>query len=131
MYRNKIKAITGLSIFVLLGVAAVHAPHQKEKNLKILPKDISDEKLDSIMQTYNKALGVKCDFCHVKQKVFPGDFDYASDAEPMKENAREMMLMTIEINKKHFYFDKNIKPEYLTTITCKTCHRGEPFPPED
>ena len=131
MYSNKIKAITGLSIFVLLGVAAVQAPHQKEKNLKILPKDISDEKLDSIMQTYNKALGVKCDFCHVKQKVFPGDFDYASDAEPMKENAREMMRMTIEINKSNFYFDKNIRPEYLNTVTCKTRHRGEPFPPED
>ena len=131
MYRNKIIAITGLLIFVLLGVAAVQAPHQKEKNLKILPKDISDEKLDSIMQTYNKALGVKCDFCHVKQKVFPGDFDYASDAEPMKENAREMMRMTIEINKTNFYFDKNIRPEYLNTVTCKTCHRGEPFPPED
>lgn len=131
MCRNKVKAITGLSIFVLLGVAAVQAPHQKERNLKVLPKDISDEKLDSIMQSYNKALGVKCDFCHVKQKIFSGDFDYASDAEPMKENAREMMLMTIEINKKHFYFDKNIKPEYLNTITCKTCHRGEPFPPED
>ena len=131
MYSNKIKVITGLSIFVLLGVAAVQAPHQKEKNLKILPKDISDEKLDSIMQTYNKALGVKCDFCHVKQKVFPGDFDYASDAEPMKENAREMMRMTIEINKTNFYFDKNIRPEYLNTVTCKTCHRGEPFPPED
>ncbi|HQV60772.1 MAG TPA: c-type cytochrome [Chitinophagaceae bacterium] len=131
MYSNKIKVITGLSIFVLLGVAAVQAPHQKEKNLKILPKDISDEKLDSIMQTYNKALGVKCDFCHVKQKVFPGDFDYASDAEPMKENAREMMRMTIEINKSNFYFDKNIRPEYLNTVTCKTCHRGEPFPPED
>ena len=131
MHSNKIKVITGLSIFVLLGVAAVQAPHQKEKNLKILPKDISDEKLDSIMQTYNKALGVKCDFCHVKQKVFPGDFDYASDAEPMKENAREMMRMTIEINKSNFYFDKNIRPEYLNTVTCKTCHRGEPFPPED
>jgi len=129
---NKNKIIVTLSFlsFVTLGVAAVKAP--QERNLKVLPKDISDEKLDSIMQTYNKALGVKCEFCHVKSKVYPGtDIDYRSDAEPMKENARDMMRMTIEINTNHFYFNKNIKPEYLNTITCKTCHRGEAFPPED
>jgi hypothetical protein len=57
--------------------------------------------------------------------------DFASDAEPMKENARDMMRMVIEINKNNFYFDKNIQPEYLNTVTCKTCHRGEHFPPED
>ena len=49
----------------------------------------------------------------------------------MKENARDMLRMTIDINKNNFYFDKNIQPEYLNTVTCKTCHRGEPFPPED
>lgn len=128
---NKNKWIVFLCFlaFVSLGVAAVKAP--QERNLKVLPKDISDQKLDSIMESYNKALGVKCEFCHVKQKVYPGNFDYRSDAEPMKENAREMMRMTIEINKNHFYFNKDIQPEYLNTITCKTCHRGEPFPPEN
>ncbi len=128
--KNKIIVTLSFLAFVILGVAAVKAP--QERNLKVLPKDISDEKLDSIMQTYNKALGVKCEFCHVKSKVYPGtDIDYRSDAEPMKENARDMMRMTIEINTNHFYFNKNIKPEYLNTITCKTCHRGEAFPPED
>lgn len=128
MYRNKIKAILGLSAFVILGVAAVHAPYQKERNLKVLPKDISDKKLDSIMESYNVALGVKCDFCHVKQKVFPGDFDYAADTEPMKEEARKMMRMTIDINKNNFWYNKDEQPEYLKTVTCKTCHKGEPFP---
>lgn len=128
--KNKIIVTLSFLAFVTLGVAAVKAP--QERNLKVLPKDISDEKLDSIMQTYNKALGVKCEFCHVKSKVYPGtDIDFRSDAEPMKENARDMMRMTIEINTNHFYFNKNIKPEYLNTITCKTCHRGEAFPTED
>jgi len=128
--QNKNKWVVTLCFmaFVSLGVAAVKAP--QERNLKVLPKDISDQKLDSIMETYNKALGVKCEFCHVKQKVYPGNIDYRSDAEPMKENAREMMRMTIEINKNHFYFNKDTRPEYLNTITCMTCHRGEPFPPE-
>ena len=128
--KNKIIVTLSFLAFVTLGVAAVKAP--QERNLKVLPKDISDEKLDSIMQTYNKALGVKCEFCHVKSKVYPGtDIDYRSDAEPMKENARDMMRMTIEINTNHFYFNKSIQPEYLNTITCKTCHRGEAFPPEN
>ena len=128
--KNKILVTIFFLAFVSLGVAAVKAP--QERNLKVLPKDISDEKLDSIMESYNKALGVKCEFCHVKSKVYPGtDIDYRSDAEPMKENARDMMRMTIEINTNHFYFNKSIQPEYLNTITCKTCHRGEAFPPED
>ena len=119
--------------FVLLGIAATRPPQQKERNLKILPKDISDEKLDSIMHTYNTALGVKCNFCHVPAKNvnIPDSLDYASDAEPMKENARKMMEMTIYVNKTYFYFDKNERPEYLHTVICKTCHQGEPIPPED
>ncbi len=129
--KKKWLTIVVLSFLVFAGVAAVRAPYQKERNLKILPKDISDEKLDSIMQTYNKALGVKCDFCHVKTKGFPDSLDYASDAEPMKENARKMMEMTIYINKTYFYFNDKVRPEYLNTVTCKTCHQGQPFPPED
>ncbi len=62
-------AIGLLSCFIMLSIAAIKAPAQKDRNLQVLPNDISDEKLDSIMQTYNKALGVKCDFCHVKQKA--------------------------------------------------------------
>ena len=131
MFSKKITVILGLFLFVLLGLAAVHAPIPQERNLKVLPKDISDAKLDSIMQSYNLALGVKCEFCHVKKKVFPGDFDYAADTEPMKEEARKMMRMTININKEHFWYNKSDQPEYLRTVTCKTCHRGEPFPPED
>lgn len=121
----------GLIGLVSAGVAAVNTPINKARNLKVLPKDISDAKLDSIMQTYNIALGVKCNFCHVPMKNIADSLNYASDAEPMKENARDMMRMVIDINKNHFYFDKNEQPEYLHTVTCKTCHRGEPFPPED
>jgi hypothetical protein len=131
IFKKKIVVYCCLLAFVWLGVAAVKAPAFQGRNLKVLPQDISDQQLDSIMESFNKALGVKCNFCHVKSKVFPGtDLDFSSDAEPMKENAREMMRMTIEINKNHFYFNKETKPEYLNTIKCMTCHRGEAFPPE-
>ncbi len=131
-YRNK-KFITllALSGLVLAGVAAVNPPRRAPRNLKVLPADISDAKLDSIMHTYNVALGVKCQFCHVPVAGIPDSLDYASDKEPMKENARNMMRMVIEINKNNFWFDKNIRPEFLHTVTCRTCHRGEAFPPED
>ena len=120
--------LLGLSGFVLVGVAFSKKPAGKHKNLQILPQDISEERLDSIMQTYNKALGVNCKFCHIELKTFPGGFDYASDAEPMKENARNMMRMTIHINKTWFNFYKDQKPEYLNVVHCNTCHRGEAFP---
>ncbi len=130
-HKNKIFVFSALSVFVMSGIAAVRPVVQKDRNLKVLPKDISDAKLDSIMQTYNIALGVKCNFCHVPMKNITDSLDYVSDAEPMKENARKMMKMVIHINKTNFYFDKNVEPEYLHTVTCKTCHRGEPFPPEN
>ncbi len=131
LHKRKIITFTALSVFVVLGMAAIRLTPAKDRNLKILPKDISDSKLDSIMQTYNIALGVKCNFCHVPMKNIADSLDYASDNEPMKEEARKMMKMVIHINKTNFYFDKSEKPEYLHTVTCKTCHRGEAFPPED
>ena len=130
-HKNKIVAFSTLSIFVLVGMAAIKPVVQEDRNLKVLPKNISDTKLDSIMQTYNIALGVKCNFCHVPRRFMPDSLDYVSDAEPMKENARKMMKMVIHINKTNFYFNKDVQPAYLNTVSCKTCHRGEPFPPEN
>jgi len=121
-------AVIILTALVVAGVAAVSVPGQKHKNLKILPNDISEQKLDSIMESYSKALGVSCSFCHTAVQGFADSLDYASDKHEMKENARKMMRMTIEINKIHFYFDTTQRPEYLKVVNCKTCHRGEPYP---
>jgi hypothetical protein len=130
MLKNKMFIVV-LCITSFIGISMV-LPYQKERNLKVLPKDISDAKLDSIMISYTVALGVKCSFCHAAIKNSADSLlDYISDAEPMKENARGMMRMVININSNYFYFDKNIKPEYLNLVNCKTCHRGEPIPPEN
>lgn len=127
--RKQLLTVVALTILVASGIAAVSysGPH---KNLKVLPQDISAQQLDSIMNSYTRALGVSCDFCHIQVKDFPDSLDYASDDDPMKENARKMMRMTIHLNKTYFYFDSTIKPEYLKVVTCKTCHRGEAFPAE-
>nr|AQQ74720.1 hypothetical protein [uncultured bacterium] len=129
--EKKSWVMMALIVFAVAGIAAVDRYSQgRYKNLKILPQDITEKRMDSIMDSYTKALGVNCAFCHTEVKNFKDSIDYASDENVMKENARAMMRMTIEINKTHFYFDKNERPEYLKVISCKTCHRGEPFPAE-
>lgn len=127
-HKKKIQVFGALTLFVAVSMAAINAPQLKERNLKVLPKDISDEKLDSLMQTYNIALGVKCNFCHTPMKNMVDSLDYAADEEPMKEEARKMMRMVIDINKNNFYYNQKERPEYLNTVHCNTCHRGEAFP---
>ena len=59
------------------------------------------------MDTFCNALKVSCEFCHSAPKnlvtIEPvnNELDFALDND-MKENARKMMLMTIDINKKIF-----------------------------
>lgn len=128
MISKQVITIFALLVSVIAGTAAIKAPKGKHKNLKILPQDISQEKLDSIMLSYNKALGIGCGFCHNPYKNFPDSLDFADDQNPMKTEARKMMEMTISLNKTYFYFDKNERPEYLKVVHCMTCHRGEAYP---
>jgi Photosynthetic reaction centre cytochrome C subunit len=133
-HKNKTAVLLALAAFVLLGTAATIRPAKKFRNLKVLPQDISEQRLDSLMDVYCKALKVDCDFCH-KPKVdltgiapANGDADFSQD-NPMKEDARRMMRLTIDINKTWFKFDTTGKPDYLlNVVTCNTCHRGNPFP---
>ncbi len=71
------------------------------QNLKILPSDIGEHELDSIMHHFSGSLGVRCDFCHVRIEA-EKKMDFASDAKPEKDVARGMMRMAIDINKNYF-----------------------------
>ena len=95
------------------------------KNLKILPKDISKEKLDTIMHSFNAALGVRCNFCH---SFANGKPDFPSDEKFEKEVARYMLTMTSEINIKYFNHENSNRPDTISVIKCFTCHRGNPHP---
>src|SRR5690606_6185550 len=75
-------------------------PNKNFTNLKVLPKDISDDDLKEVMRNFNASLGVKCGFCHAQGP--DGKMDFASDANPKKDVARYMMNMTREINKNYF-----------------------------
>lgn len=121
-------AMLVITSLVGAGIAAVRPMQGKYKNLKVLPKDITEAKMDSIMNSYNKALGIGCSFCHSPMAGYADSLDYAADKNEMKENARSMIRMTIDINKKNFYYDTTIRPEYLNIVNCRTCHRGEPYP---
>jgi cytosine/uracil/thiamine/allantoin permease len=129
MKWNKIIIIVAImAAFVSIGMALPSGTKNPERNLRILPVDISNQKLDSFMKVYSLALGVSCNFCHVTKNNIPDSLDFASDLNPMKENARKMISMVIGLNKTYFYYDQKTEPIYLNAVTCKTCHRGEPYP---
>jgi hypothetical protein len=101
---------------------------EKPKNLKVLPKNITHEELIATMKGFSKALGVRCDKCHVTLSTGTPehpDFDFASDAKPEKLAARQMYKMMIAIN--HKYLSK-IGNKQLDEINCVTCHRGSMKP---
>ena len=82
------------------------------KNLKILPKTMSKQEIKKAMKGIADALGVQCDFCH--------DTDDMAKDTPKKERAREMMLMTANVNKTTFKGKDRVK--------CVTCHMGKKEP---
>ena len=125
---KKVFAVISIAAFVISGIAASKPPNGNFKNLKVLPKDISPEALDKVMDGFKEALGVKCNFCHVKSKEDPNEWDFAKDEKPEKDIARKMMRMTNRINKKYFHFNKSAGDEVLQAVTCTTCHRGSPHP---
>ncbi len=97
----------------------------KFKNLKVLPKNISEAALDKIMDNFNYSLGVSCDYCHAKSDK-PDELKFASDAKAEKNMARKMMLMTYDLNIKYFSATKDRLA--LQTVSCITCHRQNPYP---
>ncbi|MBN9379225.1 MAG: c-type cytochrome [Chitinophagaceae bacterium] len=127
-------SLTALMIVAMAATRPVLRPRDDPKpkrNLKVLPKDISHEDLDKVMDEWKAALGVKCSFCHAPSKDSTAHrLDFASDAKPEKEIARHMFRMTAKINKKYFSFNKNEQGAVVPAISCMTCHHGTPHPEE-
>lgn len=98
------------------------------KNLKVLPKDITEKQLDSVMHHFTRALNVHCNYCHARNDS-TRKTDFASDDNKHKLRAREMMLMMDKINDK--FFDVTGAKRDLNTqlmVTCYTCHHGSTEP---
>jgi len=129
--NRKLMVISLMAALVISAVAFTNPPVEDNgfKNLKILPKDISHEKLGKIMHEFNDALGVHCDFCHAPSKDPTEKHpDFASDEKEEKTRAREMMKLTVKINKK-FFGAKNVAiGDSALSVSCFTCHHGKPHP---
>ena len=65
------------------------------------------------MGAFRTALGVQCTYCHIA-----GDF--ASDDNPKKSMARNMLRIAADINTGF--------PDGKMHVTCYTCHRGAQEP---
>lgn len=98
------------------------------KNLKVLPRDITKEQMDSVMHHFTASLNVKCNFCHARTADNKA-FDFASDANKHKLVARNMMTMTNDLNKKYFnHTGSTITLNSQLAVTCYTCHHGATDP---
>lgn len=107
-------------------------PEEGFKNLKVLPKDISEEELDSLMGMFSISLGVRCNFCHAANAdTSKHRLDFASDSKEMKNTARKMISMTAYLNKNFFNDEHSNKKENIHKVICYTCHRGTKEPDSD
>ena len=96
------------------------------KNLKVLPADTGPEKLSAIMRGFTRALGVRCQYCHVGEEGKPlTTFDFVSDANPNKDRARQMYRMLGTINAQLKEFPRSGQK---VNMWCHTCHAGRPKP---
>ena len=102
------------------------------QNLQVLPADISRGELTDIMLANLADLGLPrranegCLFCHVGSMDSPSrEWDWASDANPMKVKARAMMAMVQEINGTWL---ASIERTTAGDVSCYTCHAARTNP---
>ena len=99
----------------------------KPENLQVLPSDWSGQRLRPVMIGFSRALGVRCSHCHVGEEGQPlSTFDFASDDNPNKDRAREMLRMLGSVNE-HLDKIETSGPE-PANMWCHTCHRGTARP---
>jgi len=108
--------LAGLSVPAANGQTSAPAPpklaEEVFKNIQALKGTPADQLIPA-MQFISASLGVECSFCHVEGMM---DLD---DKKP-KKTARDMIAMTVAINKTHF--------EGHREITCNSCHNGAEHP---
>ncbi len=108
---------------VMVGVSAQDPAGQRQggappQNLQVLPKDMTRQQVQQVMQGFRAALGVECSHCHVSQQ------DRASDAKPQKLVARKMLQMVMAINDTHLKDVGTPAAPGQPKVNCFTCHRG-------
>jgi hypothetical protein len=100
-------------LVVLAAVLSALSVRAEQKNVKLLT-NMTDQELQRTMNMMRASLGVHCDFCHVVDDKDGWQFD--KDDKKEKKTAREMIAMTMKLNKESF--------EGHIDVSCWTCHRG-------
>lgn len=127
--KRSVLVIFGLVLVVAISSAFTKIKDPGYKNLQILPKNITERQMDSVMHHFTESLNVKCNFCHVKQEANEKEWDWASDKNKHKLVARQMMTMTNKLNDEYFpYSGKAEDLSTILTVTCYTCHNGSTEP---
>jgi tetratricopeptide (TPR) repeat protein len=132
VFRKMLQRLCGIVLLTILFTLPSQTQESwswpaKPSNLQVLPKDWPGSKLSPVMIGFTRALGVRCPYCHKGEEGKPlSSFDFASDENPNKNRAREMLRMLGSIND-HL---KTIQPsgDKRVNMWCDTCHRGRPRP---
>ncbi|MFC0514329.1 c-type cytochrome [Mucilaginibacter angelicae] len=127
--NKKLLVTLGLLSIVVFGAMTTSKPQDEGfKNLKVLPKNISPDNLHKVMEDWEHSLGVHCNFCHARNEETK-KIDWASDAKPEKQMARDMFKMMNKINQKYFHAKKDSLGMIMQSgVNCNTCHRGTAHP---
>ena len=123
---------TPLLLLAAVPPPAAHGQIPEEfNNLQVLPEDIDQRQLMSIMRANALGLGVRCWHCHVGEEGMPfSEYDFESDEKPAKRKARFMLEMVQHLNEERLPGLSEVaeRAEPAVEITCYTCHRGLPVP---
>lgn len=119
--RRSLLAAAILVATLFNGRSAAQIPDEFT-NLQVLHDTLSRQTLIRTMKGFTRALGVRCEFCHVGDPARGlSSFDFASDENKHENIARTMLRMVRNINEEQLTalpFREGIKVE------CMTCHRG-------
>lgn len=99
------------------------------RNLRVLPKELTGQQVNDVMEQWGAELGVRCSACHGEDQdnvvpARPRPSQFVDDSQPMKEIARLMYTMTEQINRDYI---ARVDGAELP-VTCGTCHRGRVSP---
>jgi Photosynthetic reaction centre cytochrome C subunit len=128
MTKRWFAAILGTLAPLVLPAQSTHKfPPDSLENTKVIPHNTPVPQVIGIMRNFSGDLGVRCTYCHVGEEGKPLEaFDFPSDKKRTKLVARQMMLMTAEINRRLDTIPRTGTPVAGARLlaTCATCHRG-------
>lgn len=108
----------------LVAMAEYSAAFPEPQNVQVLEGMTTAEISGYMVKYMSGGLKVDCTYCH-------NIADFSSDEVPAKETARQMLIMTADLNQNWLPLLADLTPNKQPSgkqIACATCHLGEPLP---